>query len=301
MFAYYNKMKIYGLFKVINKNNKKIDSFNLFNLLHPDKKLNLVNEIDIDPKTFFTYFFEDVPSILKASINIQYIEYDKFKRELEHMINRKNISIYEHDIITKMVTRLITAENKFIKYKEDVSKMEQMEMKNQNILDEVISSQPKYAKDINKYLNLYHDYIELELTFDEFPDDLKLLFDMKEIKPIDYTDSIMYNDSIISFYRTGIVHENSKIIIDDRIQYVVFEIDDNETVKLKINESENIKKLKDIMKLYEELNMPVPFDVKLQLDNLTGQIFYKYKDKNLLIYKVGNGDKDLEYEIINKL
>jgi len=45
-------MKLYGLFKVIDKRKKTLD-VELYNLLHPEYKLTDTNSLDIDPKTFF--------------------------------------------------------------------------------------------------------------------------------------------------------------------------------------------------------------------------------------------------------
>lgn len=298
-------MKIYGLFKVINKNNTQYNSIDLFNALHPNKKIIDIDLFDNDPKTFFNFFYEDNPAILKADIDIQYIEYNKFKKELEMMVNRKTISQYERDITAKMLQRVITAENKFTKYVKEVEKQDKIEDDNQKIIDLLYDSQSKFAKNIQKFLNMYIDFVELNVN-SEIPNELKLLFDANQISSEKYEDTIMYPSSIISFYRTGINHSTNKISLDKnegRIEYIVFELDENESVLIKKTEStqDKINKLETIIKLCDELSLLVPEYVIDELHNILKCINYKYDGKDLMIFPINENYNEIEYEIIHKI
>ena len=299
-------MKIYGLFKVINKNNTQYNSSKLFNALHPDKKIIDTDLFDNDPKTFFNFFYEDNPAILKADIDIQYIEYNKFKKELEMMVNRRTISQYERDITAKMLQKVITAENKFTKYVKEVEKQEKMEDDNQKIIDSLYDSQSKFAKNIKKFLDMYIDFIELNFNNYEVPNDLKLLFDANQISSEKYKDTIMYPSSIISFYRTGINNSNNKISLDKnegRVEYIVFELDENEKVIIKKTESiqNKINKLETIIKLCNELGLLVPEYVINELHNIPICINYKYDGKDLVIFPINENYNEIQYEIIHKI
>lgn len=288
-------MKLYGLFKVINKNKKDL-KIDLYNLLHANKKLNDISLFDIEPKTYLNFFYEDNPVILKAGTDIQYVEYIKFKKELEGMISKQHVSQYERDMINKMLLKVIIAENKFIKYKNEVSKINELENENDKIINDLENSQSKFAKNIDKYLELYYNYADLE---NDIPEDLKLLFDIDQIEIGKYEDTIMYRNSIISFYRTGVKYNKEKIILDnDRVEYVVFEPESNESIELfNYKDNEIINKVKTIKKLYEEIDMPVPKKILSKLDNKCHYIEFEYNGKTLIICPIGKDEKEIFYEI----
>ncbi|AYV81279.1 MAG: hypothetical protein Harvfovirus24_15 [Harvfovirus sp.] len=299
-------MKIYGLFKVINKGNNNTDSFALFNLLHPDKKLNAVSSFVTDEKykTFFSFFYEDNPYMNVSSIDSQYIEYNKFKRDMEQLINKKNLSMYENDTIGKMVSRLAVAENKYMKYKEKMSVMDARESDNQVIIDELYDSQTVYAKNIDKYVDMCYE-------FNEFKDDLseeikdnnfKMLFDLDNVDILNYDDTIMYPDSCVSFYRTGVVVENGSVVIDDasRIEYVVFELEKDESDESFFIEKEETfveSTVKKIMVLCNDIGIEVPDVIK----NRVGErpLKYDYQGRKLIIYRVEAEELQVKFSFIN--
>lgn len=289
-------MKLYGLFKVINKNIKNLD-IELFNLLHPENKLNDPSSFDIESKTFFNFFYEDNPVILKADIDFQYIEYNKFKRELEQMAYKKNISQYEKDIIGKMLQKLIIAENKFCKYQKEVSIIDKADIRNRDVIENLFQSQPIFAKNIYNYLEMYYNFIDLNEN--EIPDNLKLLFDTEYVDANNYEDTIMYPNNVISYYRTGVKFDDSKIILDNdnRVQYIVFELEPNESIKLNTTEENTAKinKLKRISELCNEMNIPIPNEVISKLNSISRCIWFKYKEKNLLIYTVEKDEQEIIY------
>ena len=279
-------MKPYGLFKVIDKTKNNLQ-FELYNKLHPDKLLLNTTE----HKSFLDFFYEDNPIILKAGIDIQLIEYIKFKKELDQIINKKTISPNERDILNKMLLRVIKAENKFTKY---------MKLDNNNkILDDLEKKQSRYAKNIGKYLDQYYNYINL--SKEDVPYDLGIIFDYEQVDMVNYENTIMYKNSVISFYRTGINCDNGKIIFDNkdnRIEYLVFELEAGESVKI-INDEKYIEKLQTISKLYEEINMPVPGNIKSKLKNISKLIEFIYNNKKLMLYPIDN-EQELIYEIIKE-
>lgn len=279
-------MKIYGLFKIINNNNN-ISNFELYNKLHPNNILN--NLPDQEPFTFFDFFYEGIDAMLDADIDIQYFEYYKFKNELDSLSKREILSMYDYDRLTEMLSRLIVAENKFIKYKNDTSIIDKIERQNITILENIIANKSKYAKDINKYFELYNNYYELEI---EVPNELKILFDMKNISPNNYLNTIMFPDSIISFYRTNIEIQNGIIQNELNIfEYVVFELENiNETVNLKYDQ-ERVNKLIEIKKLCEECNIEIPDKVLSELSETDVRINYQYNGKNLIIVNKENIEK----------
>ena len=290
-------MKVYGLFKVINKNNREQNN-ELYNILHPEHQLN---SIRVEQKTFLDFFFHDNPAILKADIGIQYIEYNKFKRELEEMTSKKYISQYERQFIDKMLLKVIVAENKFLKYNDDISKVDNAIIENKKIINNLVVSQPIFAENINKYLELYYSYLEQE---EDCPEYLKQLFDIEHLEHRDkYTDTVMYPNSIISFYRTGIQYSEGKIILDNIksiAEYIVFELDINQSIKFNIenNENEKINKLKHIISLCEEISVSPPEDVIAEL-NQTHYVEHIYNQKRLIIYRIKKGQIELIYEIID--
>jgi hypothetical protein len=294
-------MKIYGLFKVINKGSTNYEGVNLFNLLHPDQRIE-ENGLDLEPKTFFDFFFEDNDAVKIAGVDIQYDEYNKFKRELEQMVCKKTISQFDRDTIAKMLQRIITAENKFLKYKRHADKIDCIEANNQNIIDRLFSSQSKYAMDINKFIDLYHDYVDLGVTDDEIPGNLKLLLDLDEIRGCNYEDTIMYPLSAISFYRTGVRCVSCKVILDNedgRVEYVAFDLEGDEAIK-SVNikrvqwHDDKVSKLEALAKLCEELSVPLPKEAMVPQ-----YINYKYNGRKLIILPVSSKDREIEYELVN--
>ena len=258
-------MKIYGLCKIINQKNLNCDGFELFNFLHPDQKLNNIGSFDIEPKTYYNFFYEDNPAILKADISIQHKEYTKFKNHLDSLINKKTMSQYEHDVIIKMLHRLTNTETKFLAYKSDVAKITEQENHNKRIIDDLEKKQSQVTNVVGK--------------------------------------DILYPNSIISFCKTAVSCIDGGIIIGDQniTEYIVFELEPNQSIKLKLSDDivNKIKKLNDIQKICQELNISVPENVINMLNNLSRQILYwSYKDKNLAIYIVDKCDKELEYEVI---
>lgn len=301
-------MKIYGLFKVINKANNDTDSFKLFNLLHPDKKLHLVHLAgNEEHKTFFSFFYEDNPYMMVSSIDSQYIEYNKFKRDMEQLINKKNLSLYENDTIGKMVSRLSIAENKYIKYKEQLALLDKHETDNQAILDELYEIQPICAKNIDKYIDMCYEFIEFkdDLSEEIKENNFQMLFDLEHIDILNYDDTIIYPDSIISFYRTGVKknQDGTALIIDDpkRIEYVVFELEnDEENIIIEKNVTlveENIQK---ITALCEDIGVILPDVIR----NRVGErpLKYEYQGRKLIIYRVEENEFSIRFrsEEVNK-
>lgn len=293
-------MKIFGLFKVIDKNKNSEISFELFNLLHPDKQLNDLSSIDLEPKTFFNFFYEDNPVFLKAGVNIQYMEYCKFKKELEQLTSKKSFSEYDYEMISKMILKMVTAENRFIEYKEKEAELEKMESYNQLIIDELYSSQLDHGKNVQKYLDIYYNCNEFKIAI---PENLKLLFDNEHVRVDKYKESIMYPDDIISFYRTNVKYTNDKIILDNndgnRIEYIVFEAEMSEVIDIKPKgtDLEKIKKLNTIIELCSECNLPIPKKIILKLNSMLKLVNFKYNGKNLFIYPVDKDEKEIIYEI----
>lgn len=289
-------MNPYGLFKVIDKNKKRLN-IELFNLLHPENRLNDIKLHDIEPKTFFNFFYEDNSAILKADIDIQYIEYNKFKKELDQMIYKKTISQYEKDIINKMLQKLIVAENKFIKYQEEILKINDADRENHKIIDKLDKDQSTFAKNIDNYLELYYNYIDL--YEDAVPNYLKILFDTEHIDGCDYENTIMYPDSIISYYRTNIVCDNGIITLNDtnRAEYIVFELDPNESIGFITTEanSNTKNKLKQMIELCNEMDIAVPEIVQSKINSISRCVEFKYLDKNLYIRPVEKGEKEIKY------
>jgi len=135
-----------------------------------------------------------------------------------------------------------------------------------------------------------------------FPDNFKMLFDMNNVDPKIYQQTIMYPDSIVSFCRTGITYNaqgTTGFIISlnesdkDRIEYIVLEPDDNEmaTLSVKFKQvDEKINKLKMIVKLYEELMMEVPYQISSLITNLESSellaVNHQYNGKKMLIYNI---------------
>ncbi|AYV83531.1 MAG: hypothetical protein Hyperionvirus8_15 [Hyperionvirus sp.] len=292
-------MKIYGLFKVINKGNNDMESSELFNLLHPDKKLHRVlNEGISNNKTFFDFFYEDNPYMGMTSIDAQYIEYNKFKRDMEQLINKKNLSMYENDNIGKMVSRLAVAENKYLKYKTQIAGLDKRESENQVIVDELYDMQSKYGKNIEKYADMCREFSEFkdELSLEIKENNFRMLFDLDNVDIFSYDETILYPDSVVAFYRTGVSVKEGCVVIEEagRVEYVVFELHGDEGVEVERVNTFVEDTIQKISNLCEEIGLEVPEVVR----NRVGQrpLRFEYHGRKLVIYRIEENESEVKFK-----
>lgn len=132
-------MNVYGLVKKINILNDKHDSNVVYNMLHPEMRLNNVEQED-KLYTFMDFFFENEPDMLKKKISEQFFEYNKFKNTIQSNID-KNLTDYQKTKLLKMIVRLMEAEKKYSAYKKNIEGKEKLLNENYDIYETLYNQQ----------------------------------------------------------------------------------------------------------------------------------------------------------------